>query len=346
MINYIDIRGWSNEKWVAFRDQGVGGSEEGGIFNESKWDDRLKIHLNKIKEPVTTFTGNRFTKFGQKFESDIAHMYQYWDADASDPIMQMFANEEAKKKIETVRSVFAYVVNDKYPWLFASIDRRILRSKRNRRRRGILECKNTTAMEKNTYKYGINPSHVLQVYHYLMVLEWEYAEVAIFYDGNNWDVVGFEPDKEVFEMIQYETATFWQNVEKGRKIKEDYGIPSYYGMPDYYFSTERQKEGIAMLQELEPEITSTSYDWIKDLIIPTPEYTEAIGTQELFELGVKYHKAQKAQSAKAEEVTALKAKMIAMMKGIHVFKYDEGNISYKPTVKGDNRLHISQKLMK
>lgn len=344
MIDHISIKGWPHQKWLDFRMQGTGGSELGALFNVSKFDDALKIHLNKISEPVTTFMGNRFTKFGQRDEPEICNLFQYWDEREKDPIMAMFDNIEKNKKINTVRSVFAYVVNSKYSWIYASLDRRILRSKTDKRR-GILESKNSTSMERSSYTYGINPGHVLQVYQYLMITEFEYAKVAVKYDGNNYDVVEFEPDKEIFESIEYVTAKFWANVEKCRAIKEEYKIPTYYGLPSYYFTSEQQ-DGIAILQSLEPELTSVSYQWITDLIIPTPEYTEMIGTQSIFELAVKHYKAVQARGENQKEIDMLKAKIIAELKGVHVAKYDEGNISYKPTTTGENRLHISPKLMK
>lgn len=344
MISYVDIRGWGRDQWLKFREMGIGGSELGGVFNESKWDDALKVWLNKIGEPVTTFTGNPFTEAGQWLEAHIADMYQYWDHRDAD-LMKMYERRRNKQRVNTVRSVFAYVVNDKYPWLFASMDRRILRDKR-KKGRGVLECKNTTSMEKNTYTHGINPGHVLQVYQYLMITEWEYADVMIFFDGNNWDCVTFEPDKEVFEMIEYETAKFWKSVEEARRIKEEYNIPSYYGMPDYYFNDPKQYDGISMLQSMEPEITDVTYDWIKGLIVPTPTYTEMEGTQEIFELAVQYHNTVKARGEHDKELDRIKACIIAELSGIHVARFDDGVVSYKPTSSGENRLHISDKLMK
>ncbi len=342
MIDFINIKGWNHEKWLDFRTKGVGGSECGEVFNESKWGDSLKLYLNKIGEPISTFYGNRHTEFGKFDEPQIADLYQYWDEQSDDPIMQMFKNRENKVKINTVRSEFAYVVNPKFPWLFASIDRRILRNKHLKRGRGVLECKNTTSMEKNTYKYGINPAHVLQVYQYLMILEWEYADVAIKYDGNNFDVVTFEPNKEMFESIEYTTAKFWSNVEKARRIKLDYKIDSYYGMPDYYFS-EQQLEGVAMLQALEPEITPVTYKWIKELVHPTPEYSEMIGTDKLLSLASEYNKYKDIKVEAESNVNKYKASIIAELKGTHVANYETGRISYKPDKNGKCSVRVNFK---
>ena len=153
--------------------------------------------------------------------------------------------------------------------------------------RGILECKNTTTMEKKRYKHGISPDFFFQVYTYLMITEWEYVDIAIHFDGNNLEVVTFFPDKDVFEYIQYHTAEFWKNVEKCREIKKEYKIGSYYGVPDYYHEPE-QMEGIGLLQSLEPEFVghSREVEAIKDLIIPTPEFTQEDGSQDLFQIAL------------------------------------------------------------
>jgi len=342
MVSFINIEGWNHELWLKFRDRGLGGSELGSTCPiEHKYTDPIKIHLNKIGEPIPTFDGNRFTEFGHEMEPKIASWYQYYDHDTAD-VHKMLVNHRAKKhKQNTVRSVNAYILNSKYPQLFASIDRRILRNKQSAdplrvKGRGILEAKNTTSMEKKTYSLGINPSFFLQTQSYLMMTGWEYADIAIYYDGNNFEVVTLEPDQEVFDYIDYHTSKFWINVEKCRAIKKDYNIDYYFGRPDFDF-TEKQKEGVAMLQALEPEITGTDNELavIKSLVIPGEPETVAEGDDQLWAALVTRDRLKKEQKAYDNQITALDCKIILQMAGIEKVywgseeKMEMGWVSYK-----------------
>jgi len=352
MIQYLDVRPMTRKQWVAYRSQGIGGSELcasiSGVLGDkgSKNSDPVKVHLEKIGEPVTSFTGNRLTKSGHYEEPSIAHLYEFWDHDNPDAEI-MYDNEAAGKKLNYVRRVDCYITNDKYPWLFASLDRRILRNRKSRRQgRGVLECKNTTSMEKNRYTYGVNPDFYFQVMMYLMLTEWEYCDIAIRFDGNNFEVVTLEPDKEVFEFIEHESVKFWQNVLECRKIKLEYDIETYYGFPDYMYE-EKQQEGIALLQSLEPALRGTESEskFLREIIRPTPDFTEMEGTQELWEMAVHRHHASKAQKKHASEVTLYSNQMIRELSGIHVANYEGGVVSYKPDSRGISKIFVTKKLL-
>lgn len=358
MIHFISIKGWNRTKWVKFRERGLGGSEVCAAISAalgdsgSKNSDPIKIHLNKIGEPVTTFAGNRFTKKGAKKEPTIAYDYQYWDFDNPTCEAQL-DNWKAGKKLNYVRTQDCYIWNDKFPWLFASIDRRILRNKNSRnplsrKGRGLLECKNSTSMEKNRYTYGINPDFYYQVYTYLMITEWEYADVAIDFDGNNFEVITLEPRKDVFEFLEYESAIFWENVLQCRKIKEEFDIQTYYGVPDYYHEA-HQQEGIAMLQALEPEMRGTESEkkFIREVIRPTKEETKMVGTDKIWQLAVVERPKLMAQKKVIDaDVTLVNNKIIRELSGTHIAEYEGGVVSFKPDSRGISKIHVSLALLK
>jgi len=361
MIQYLDVRNMSRKQWLAYREGGIGGSELcasiSGVLGDkgSKNSDPIKVHLNKIGEPVTDFKGNRLTKSGHYEEPSIAHLYEFWDHDNPDAEI-MYDNEAIGKKLSHVRRVDCYITNDKWPWLFASLDRRILRNRRSRRAiahgRGILECKNTTSMEKNRYTYGVNPDFYYQVYLYLMLTGWEYCDIGIRFDGNNYEVITLEPRKEIFEFIEHHSAIFWKNVLECRKIKLEYGIESYYGMPDY-MQEERQREGIALLMSLEPELRGTESEakFIREIIKPTEEYTKMEGTQELFEWAVHRYRANAAMATHKEDLTKANNEIIRLLSGTHEAIYElpeggEGKITYKPDSRGISKIFVTAKMMK
>jgi len=359
MIHYLDIRDMSRKQWLKYREGGFGGSEVCAAISAvlgdqgSKNSDPIKIHLNKIGEPVTTFSGNRFTKFGKQKEEAIAHNYQFHDH--NDPDCEVMLDNEAsrKKKFNYVRLQDCYITNDKYPWLFASIDRRILRNKTSanplaRKGRGLLECKNTTSMEKNRYTYGINPDFYYQVYQYLMLTEWDYADVAIEYDGNNFEVITLEPRKEIFEFIEHESVKVWQNILECRKIKIEYDLDTYYGVPDSFF-TSKQWDGVEKLMALEPEMRGTESEkkFIREVIVPTEEYTEMEGTQKIWDLAVVERVAiNKKKAILDDKLRKVNNRIIRSLSGTHIANFEGGVVSYKPNKVGVSSIHVSEKLFK
>jgi hypothetical protein len=327
-------------EWLALRQNGLGGSEIGGVLGQSDYMDPIKVYLNKIGE-AETFKGNRFTRMGKLLEDLIAYMYCYWDPESPD-CETMLINEESGKKFRKVERVNGYITNEKYPWLYASLDRKIRGDKRGR---GHLETKNTTGMEKNRYTHGFNPSFYCQIQQYLLLDEADYTDVAIYYDGNNFDVKPVYPDKEVQEIIIEKSKEFWVKVLQARAIKEHYGIGSYYGH-HLDFIPEEQRAGVYDLMKLEPELTGTEneYKFLQDLVKPTPEYTEMPGTEEQLDLVHQYLRAG-ADKKKANTLqTAIKEKLVVSLGGYHQATWGpKESISYKPTTKG-NRFRVSPAL--
>lgn len=324
-------------EWLALRQNGIGGSEIGGILGQSDYMDPIKVYLNKIGE-AETFKGNRFTRMGKLLEDQIAYMYCFWNND--EPTCEaMLINEEEGKRFRKVERVNGYITNEKYPWLYASLDRKIRGDSRGR---GHLETKNTTGMEKTRYTHGFNPAFYCQIQQYLLLDEAEYTDVAIFYDGNNFEVKPVYPDKAVQDLIIEESQKFWLKVCKAREIKKAYGIGSYYGT-HLDFIPKEQQEGVYLLMQLEPELTGTEneYKFLQELVKPTPEYTEMPGTMEQLDLVREYLRfgADKKEATKMQ--TAVKEKLVLTLGGYHQATWGPKEyISYKPSGK-TNRFRVS-----
>ncbi len=341
-IHFIPCKQGSPE-WLAHRKRGIGSSEVGGVCAQADYVDPIKVYLDKIGEQADTFTGNRFSRFGKALEDFIADCYCYWEADGDANLM--LTNRDNRKKFRSVSTVNGIYWNEKYPWLFASLDRRILCDPRGR---GILETKNTTTMEKDRYTHGFNKSFYLQVQEQLLVYEAEFADVAIYFDGNNFEVRPVEPDKEVQQYIVEETREFWLKVEKARAIKHEYGIQSYYGQ-HMDFIPEELREAVSMLQALEPELTGTEneYEFLSKLIKPTPEFTEREATPEEYDRLFRYNKAGKLKKKIEAVQTAIKEELVLALGGYHVARFNEKQyFSFKPSEKQGPKLYITPSLFK
>jgi hypothetical protein len=343
-IHRYPLKGWTEEQKLAFRSRGIGGSEIASVpgISLNSYKSGIELFLEKIGEPVFKFKGNRHTNFGKIHEKTIANeIYPFFeigfDAD------RMFENREAGKIINIVEEYPYKIVNDKYPQLFAELDRKIVTTTNP----GVLECKNTTSDARRKHVDGVDPSHICQLQQYMMIEEWSYGHLAYHIDGNNADVIDFGPVREVQEGIEYFSAVFWQKVLKARKIKKEYDIDSYYGMNQLLFDS-KQKDGVAMLQALEPDLTGESceVEFLRKYIKPTAEYSEMPGEDNLLDLARKYYQQCEALKQMEKEKERLANEIIVALGGIHVAIYDNGKISYKKDAAGKLRLHVSPKLFK
>jgi hypothetical protein len=329
--------------WLALRQNGIGGSEIGGVLGQSDYQDPIKIHLTKIGEPnVDTFTGNRFTRFGKIMEEHIAQWYQHWDVD----VETMLINIENGKKLRRVRRVNGYYWNERWPWLYVSLDRIVWRDPRGRI---LLETKNTTTMEKTRYKHGFNPAFYLQVQQQLMILEADAVDVAIYYDGNNFEVKPVLPDYDVQNFIAEQSKAFWGNILKAREIKRMFDIDGYYGQHLDFIPPEKH-EAIALLQQLEPELTGSEneYAFIRDLVVPRAETIMMEGTTEQWEVIQQRLQFNKTAAETKAAVTALNEKLILSLGGYQGAQFGQdgkaGHFTWKPDKAGVRRLYVSPKL--
>jgi predicted phage-related endonuclease len=110
------------------------------------------------------------------------------------------------------------VVNPKYPWLFASIDRLMnvkggvnLITGKPLTTEAILECKQLSYNASRQWEDGIPPSYIGQVHEYMVVMETDYAELAILKDGNELIVERVARDEGLCEIIINVTRSFWEN---------------------------------------------------------------------------------------------------------------------------------------
>jgi hypothetical protein len=342
MRKRLKIR-YKSPEWYEYRSQGIGGSEIAGVLGISQHTDPIKIHLEKIGEPVTKFNGNTSSFFGSLHEDEIADLYKYWDH-ANPGMDVLMRNFEQKQVINQIVSSNFLWVNSKYPWLFASVDKLI---KRNKKLSGILECKNTTKMEARRYVNNVSPAFYVQALTYTGVLEKDFFGLAIELDGNDFDAHLFDFDKTHFEKVVEKSYSFWRNVLEAKKIKLEYDIESYYGInPD--FMNPKQREGVEQLQALEPDLrgTDTELDFIKEMVVPTPEFTKIEGDDDLHKELVGYIQADDMVSKYESVKNAHKAKMILHLGGAHEAEFPDGSITYKPNKNGVPSFRVANKLLK
>jgi hypothetical protein len=341
-----------SKEWLEWRhENGIGGSEvASALATDSKelselvYQTPIQLHLLKLGEPVTRFSGNVASEEGAHQEAAILNRLRYYDLENPDQML-IYENMRSCKKINGIYQPGGTLQNPSIPHLFYSMDAFMTESLKSRKPKALLEAKLTTSMETSRYENKVSPMHWIQVMTGLMITKLPVGYLISLIDGKWFSVLKIEPDREVFEWIETISASFWRKVLRARIIKLEYGIPAYYNVPVYMFD-ERQREGVAKLNELEPSLIGSENEiaFLKQMITPRVEEVRRLGSQEEFEEAVGYLKAcQKIAEAEAEKNKHY-GKMISWLNGYNVVDFpDAGYYSYKATKKGVNTLNVKIK---
>jgi predicted phage-related endonuclease len=275
-------------QWLAFRSNGIGCSEIKKLLYPDDYGDALTLYYEKlgIKKDVLD---NEAMFHGRNLEDYVARCWEHWDG-VTDTYgtPNYIHNMEAKNNIRRCRNINSIVVNSKYPWLFANPDRLInikggfnMLTGEKLTEEGVLEIKTTEGFAAEKWKYGIDPSFLIQLNGYLLILERVYGEVAVLKNGRYLDVFPFDKSNQVCELILENTHEFWyKHVVPGRKWMEKKALAEL--TENKSLADECNHE----VHMLEPVIShsSAANDFIKENYRKDKE--EMFGSEELYEKGV------------------------------------------------------------
>lgn len=148
----------TNDEWLAHRD-GIGGSDAAAV-----------IGCNPYKTNVDLWR----EKTGRTIPEDISDKpYVIYGHKAEPLIRKLFALDYPEYKVEYYKNNM--ILNDRYPWAHASLDGELIDRDG---RRGILEIKTSNilqSMQREKWNDQIPDNYYIQVLHYLMVTEYDFA---------------------------------------------------------------------------------------------------------------------------------------------------------------------------
>lgn len=351
-----------SKAWHEFRKNGIGASESASVMAmESKalsdlvYTPPIKLHLLKIGEPVQEFTGNQASEAGRFQEKNIVQLLRHHDFENPDGTETYRRANRKEPPLRKVIQPGCYFTNDKYPQLFVSPDGMVYPdynsptfTKGSKPLAGA-EAKLTNSFEANKYKNRVSPSFVIQCYQNMMVTEIDTWHLAILIDGIFFEVITLKADQEIYDQINLTTAKFWSNVIKAREIKDGAKLINYYNVNPTAL-TEMQLDVVETLSALEPDLMGSDreLEFIKEMMIPTPEETTMIGTEEQRGLCLKYLQCGEDIKAIESRKTLHTAELIKSLQGTHVAKFDdgkEGYFSYKPNKNGKASIYVSPKIL-
>lgn len=196
------------EEWLKNRSR-IGGSDASAIVGMNPY--RTNIELWKIKT-------------GQLEAEDISEKpYVKYGTQAEEHIRALFALDFPEYKVKYLENNMW--LNDKYPFAHASLDGWL---EDEEERKGILEIKTTNilqSMQKEKWNHRIPDNYYIQILHYLMVTEFEFAVLVaqlksefngeIYKQTKHYKIERAEVEEDI-KFLQTSERKFWQQVQENR----------------------------------------------------------------------------------------------------------------------------------
>lgn len=187
MVSKLKYSG--RDEWLAMRRNYIGGSDAGAVVGLDSYKSPYSLWAEKTGR-VPEFAGNITTRVGSYLEPLVADMFM----------------EQTGKK---VRNKNAMLVNDKYPFACADLDRVVCGEK------ALLEIKTTNsfpAMRK--VRGGEFPDRWwCQVSHYMAVSELEKAYLAVLVNCREYYMFELERDDSEIGALMDAEREFWERVK-------------------------------------------------------------------------------------------------------------------------------------
>lgn len=183
----------SHQTWLKIRSQGIGGSDVGTILGFNPFKTAYQLWLEKTGQlEAPDISGKVAIQIGHELE---------------DLVARLFTQETGLKVQKDNKTYF----HSKYSFLLGNIDRKIIGQK------AFLECKTTSTFNAKEWQDDEVPaSYLLQVQHYLNVLDYDTAYIAVIIGNNQFIWKEIKRDNDLIEQMTDRLVTFWrENVLKG-----------------------------------------------------------------------------------------------------------------------------------
>ena len=170
-ISIQRIKRENREEWLELRKKYIGGADAASVCGLNDYQSPYALWCEKTGV-TPPFEGNLRTRIGTEMEPIIARLFE----------------EETGKK---VRNCNFSLVNDKYPWAMADVDRMVVGED------SLLEIKSTSALNLKHYKNGDYPARFYcQVQHYLAVTGKQKAYLAVLIGNSDFKIFEIERDED------------------------------------------------------------------------------------------------------------------------------------------------------
>lgn len=200
-------------EWLALRSKGIGGSDVGSVLGyNAPWCSPYQIWLEKTGQYQPPDISDKVAvQIGNELE---------------DLVARMFTQETGLKVQKDNKTYF----HKEHPFLLANIDRKIIG------KRALLECKTTSTHNRHEWKDDeVPPSYLLQVQHYLNVLDYDKAYIAVIIGNSEFVWKEIKRDEALINLMTERLVEFWQiNVLQGVAPAIDGSIQTKQALSEIY----------------------------------------------------------------------------------------------------------------
>ena len=198
-----DTKKLSREEWLELRKKSIGGSDAGAL-----------VGMNPYSSPITVYAD----KMGLSKEKETSEAMRL-GTDLEAYVAERFCEKEDKK----VRNDFYMYADDKYEFLTANIDRRIVGENAG------LECKTMGSFNGYNFDIGEVPGHYYcQCQHYMMVMGFDRMYLAILVLQRGLYVIPIERNDTFIADLRKAECDFWYNNILKDKMPEPDGSESAF----------------------------------------------------------------------------------------------------------------------
>lgn len=244
METRISTTGMDHEAWLRQRKKGIGGSDAGAVCGLNPYTSPIQVYLDKTTEEINDID-NESMRQGRDLEEYVAQRFM----------------EESGKKVRRSNMIYK---NQKYPFMFANVDRLIVGENAG------LECKTASAYSADKWKDdAIPPHYLIQCYHYMAVTNADAWYLAVVILGKEFKYIRLERDEAMIQNLISIEQDFWENYvlkkvmpqPDGSKASEEL-IKQYFSKADFnktislsgfHEKLERRQELDALIDKLDKE---------------------------------------------------------------------------------------------
>lgn len=201
----------NREEWLKARqNQGIGGSEAGCILGKNKYKTNVDLWQEKT---------------GRKEQPDLSNNSAVQFGKFAEPLLRELFKQDYPQYIVDYHEFDLYV-NDKYPFIFATLDGEITTADG---KRGILEIKTTTIQNKlqwDDWENKIPDSYYVQILHQLAATGWDFAilkaYIRYYVDGEvrvtirHYRINREDVQADIDYLIEQESI-FWRQVQNNEQ---------------------------------------------------------------------------------------------------------------------------------
>ena len=188
-----DTKKMTREEWVELRRSSIGGSDAGTVMGMNAYSSLITLYADKtgLSKPIED---NEAMRLGRDLEQYVAERYM----------------EKTGRKVRNDNWMY---MHDDYDFITANVDRKIVGENAG------LECKTMSSFNGYDLEAGEIPSHYFcQCQHYMMVMNWDWMDLAILVFQRGVYVVHVKKNEDFQQALLAAEIEFWQDNVVPKKI--------------------------------------------------------------------------------------------------------------------------------